>query len=139
MKKRVLLLILCTCIIMGTAQIPVTATPPKMEGIQPYWINTSSISLTMSYSSGKVNWVGQIVGYSGTTRIAATYMLEKKGSDGSYTYVASWPNLQTYSSILISSDSATGTAGTYRLSVAAIVVRNGFTETVTDSLEKTLP
>lgn len=140
MKSRVLLLILCTCIMLGTVHIPLTAAAPNIaSGIQPFWVNVANVSLSMSYSSGKINWVGQIKGLSGTNSIVASYTLEKKGSNGGYTFVDSWQNLKSSSSILISNGSTSGTAGTYKLTVSITVTRNGVTETVTDSLEKSLP
>jgi hypothetical protein len=92
----------------------------------------------MSYSGSSVSWGGQVWGNSNTASIKATYKLEKKNSDGSYSTVTTWANLSTVSDLLISSGSASAAKGIYKLTVTAVVTStSGVSETVSDSLEKT--
>lgn len=104
---------------------------------QPQWVNVSDIILTMNRDGGTVNWTGEINGYSGTTKISATFTLEKRNSSGKYEYVDSWTTSST-NTYLYKAASKTAAKRTYRLSVTATVTRSGITETVTDSLVKTL-
>jgi hypothetical protein len=102
--------------------------------VTPDWINVNNISLDMFFSNGTVSCVGIISGAAGTTNIAATFTLEQRTSSG-WSFVKSWDR-STTSSTLIFSDSASGSSGnTFRLSVVAVVIRNGVSETVRTSVE----
>lgn len=137
MRETFLSAIVSICLIFCVS-VPAVAFASDGGNIyQPQWVNVSDIILTMNYSGGAVNWTGEINGYSGTTNISATFTLEKRNASGKYEYVDSWyaSSTKTY---LYKAASKTGAKGTYRLSVTAAVIRSGVTETVTDSLVKTL-
>lgn len=91
--------------------------------ITPFWTNTSSVTVSISFS--------------GTTKITADFVLERKNSNGTYTVVKTFPTKTTNSASLRFSDTATITTGyTYRLSLSATVTRNGTNETVSGWVEK---
>lgn len=109
MRKTFLSAIVSICLIFCVS-VPAVAFASAGDNLcQPQWANVSSIFLTMNYSGGAVNWTGEINGYSGTTK--------------TYLYKAA---------------SKTAAKGTYRLNVTANVTGSSGTETVTDSLVKTL-
>lgn len=137
MKKSLFAAIVSICLIFSMS-VPAVAFASDGGGIyQPQWVNVSSILLTMGYSGGAVNWTGEIKGYTGVTSISATFTLEKKNASGQYEYVDSWTASST-KTYLYKAASKTTARGTYRLSVSATVKGSSGTETVTDSLVKTL-
>ncbi|MCL2083311.1 MAG: hypothetical protein FWH04_08790 [Oscillospiraceae bacterium] len=101
------------------------------------WANVSSVNLGLSFSGTTATCSGSITGYSGTTKITATYVLRRKNSNGTYTVVKTFPTQTVNGSTLRFSGTASITTGyTYRLTVTATVTRNGTNETVTNWLEK---
>lgn len=102
--------------------------------IGPLWNDTIKPNLWLSIQGSTVNCDGTIKGLTGTTKIDATFRLEKKGWFG-WSEVNSW-NRTSYSDYLSFSGSAGAESGaTYRFSVVAAVTRNGRTETVSSSVE----
>lgn len=137
MKKSFVAAIVSICLIFSLG-VPAVAFASDGGSIyQPRWANVSDILLTMDYSSGAVNWTGEITGYSGVTSISATFTLEKKNASGSYGYVDSW-TVSSTKTYLYKAASKTTARGTYRLRVTATVKGSSGTETMTDSLVKTL-
>jgi len=137
MKKTLLSAIVSICLIFCVSVPPVAFASDGDNPYQPQWDNVSKINLTMNYSGGAVNWAGEIEGYSGVTKISATFTLEKRNASGKYEYVDSWAASST-KAYLYKEASKTASRGTYRLSVKATVTGSAGTETVTDSLVKTL-
>jgi len=137
MKKTLLSAIVSIGLIFCVSVPAVAFTSGEDNPYQPQWDNVSKITLTMNYSGGAVNWTGEIEGHSGVTKISATFTLAKKNTSGQYEYVGSWSesSSKTY---LYKAASKTAARGTYRLSVTATVTGSAGTETVTDSLVKTL-
>ena len=127
MKKRLLSALLCTIMIFTAIAIPAQAR----------WTNCASIELAMTYSNGIVTWTGSILGHSDTTKITASYTLEKLGSNGQYTLVGQWTNLNTTRSILNSSGTVSGTSGTYRLKMTGTVQTATYSEPISSTLVKT--
>lgn len=110
----------------------------KTSTIVPFWVNVSSITLSMTYSGGAVQWRGIVQGKANTANINANFRLEKQNSNGSYVLVDTW-TASTTTTKLDKSASVVGSRGTYRLTVTATVKStSGVSETVTDSLVKTL-
>jgi hypothetical protein len=139
-SKRIIAAILCCLCLLGAARTGLVAAEASdgTSGFQPYWSTLSTITLSLSYSGGKVNWGGSISGNSNVTSINATYTLYRLNANNAYTYVNSWNNYgsQTY---LNSSGSQTAAAGTYRLTVeVTATTSSGTTESVSSSLSKTL-
>ncbi|MDR3277223.1 MAG: hypothetical protein LBT12_00470 [Oscillospiraceae bacterium] len=133
MKKRVLAAIMSVLIILGVVGIPAIAA--LNVPVQPYWVNTKSITMNMEYSNGAVNWVVIITGNTGATT-TATVTLSKQNANGTYTTVGAWPNLSSATATLAAS--CIGAKGTYKLSVVGMVTSSaGIAENISDSLVKT--
>ena len=144
MKKKVSIVVLCVCLVVGVVGLSPSATaaelPPYM-GIDPFWDNTASISLIMSFSNGRITSEGTVIGQNGTTGITASFTLSRQNANGTFTVVDTWSavNNSTMTMFLSSSrTTANQTAGTYRLSITTRVTRNGTTETVSESHTMTL-
>lgn len=128
MKKRIFTALLCLIMVFSIFSIPAQAR----------WTNCASISLGISYSNGTVSWTGRIEGNSDTTKITANYTLEKLGSDGKYAVVDTWTGLSTTTrTILNSSGSASGTSGTYRLTLSGTVQSATYSEPISSSVVRT--
>jgi len=144
MKKRILSTLLGICMILSLVQMPAfAATDPDTtritnDGNQLRWSNTATITLNMSYSRGTISWSGSVLGKSDVTKISVTYTLYKQNSNGSYSKVDSWTDSTTSSTILVSSGSATGTAGTYKLTISGTVTAPGGSESVSTDIVKSL-
>lgn len=99
--------------------------------IMPLWANTSDISLSLSFSSGTAMCSGLIIGKPGTTKINATFYLQIKNMNGTFSTVKTWSGLTSNNVFLTFSGTNSVTSGqTYRLRCDAIITRNGSTETV---------
>lgn len=96
----------------------------------PYWQHTKSAKVAVSFSSGTAYVSGLVEGFTGTNKIHATFTLEKKNANGSYTNVAIWSSPLTYGDTLAFSDQCAVSRGNFRVSVNANVTRNGTTENV---------
>jgi hypothetical protein len=140
MKKCVIGFLLCLLITINGTPISSVANAVSADiSISPLWVTLTTLTLNMTYSSGQVNWTGMLSGNSSTTAsITATYKLEKRNTNGSYSLVQTWSGFSTTGTYMLSSGSKTTSTGTYRLTVTAQVRNNsGNTETVTDNLIKT--
>lgn len=138
-SKRLIAAALCCLCLLGSAQAAsaVAYASDQQEGIQPFWTTLSTIILSMTYSGGQVNWGGSISGNSNVVSISTTYTLEKRNSNGSYSFVDDW-NDSGAATYLDSSGSKTTAKGTYRLTVdITAVTSSGAVETASNSLTKT--
>lgn len=119
--------------------VPITAQAAAPVGIMPLWTNTFSASASLQISSGTASCSGSVIGFSGTTRITATFTLERKNTNGTFSAVKTWSGLSSNSATLTFSGTHTVSSGTYRLKGTAVVTRNGTSETVTaESAERTV-
>lgn len=135
MKKRLITAILSVFILFGTIGTPLVAHADAP--VQPFWTNTSNITLNMSYIGNGVTWAGEISGKSGTTAIDVTFTLTKKNASGTYTYANSW-DYSTTNAHLTATDTYIGTKGSYKLEVSGTVTNSaGVDEYITKSLSKT--
>ena len=137
MRKRVAILLVCVCLVIGVVGISSTAAAvdfPYM-GIDPFWTNTASIRLDMNLSNGNIISNGSVTGQNGTTGISATFTLSRQNANGTFTVVDTWSATHGASTMILTSSRTTAgqSAGTYRLSVTSRVTRNGTTETVSES------
>jgi hypothetical protein len=137
-RKRLIAAALCCLCLFSVAQTTgVVAAAADSSGIQPFWTTISTIALSMTYSNGKVNWGGSISGNSNVASISATYTLEKRNSNGTYTFVDDW-NVSGAKTYLDSSGSKTASTGTYRLTVSVTAVTtSGTSENASNNLVKT--
>lgn len=104
-----------------------------MITISPQWDNVNNIDLYLYFENSKANCSGLIRALSGTTKIAATFKLERKTSIG-WTHVKSWIKSSSTSSLSFFETYAVSSGYTYRLSLTANVTRNGLTETISTSI-----
>ena len=102
--------------------------------ISPKWVNTNDITLDLYFDSGEACCSGMIRALSGTTRINATFKLERKNSSG-WAFEESWSQSSNTNSLSFYDTEAVSLGYTYRLSVTADVTRYGETETVSTSVE----
>lgn len=140
MKKRLIAAALCCLCFVCTAQAVLAAASASttQDNIQLLrWTNITSIIMSMSYSGGEVEWGGRISCVAGTSSVEATYTLERRDQNGSYSLVDSWDDSGT-SRFLNSSDSAAAEKGTFRLTVSVTATKSDTVETASDVLVKTL-
>ncbi|MDF2486139.1 MAG: hypothetical protein K0R46_2307 [Herbinix sp.] len=122
--------------ISAQAQMPSTALQ-GIEGdvsISPQWTNVNDITLDLYFENGEAGCSGKIRALSGTTKISATFKLERKISSG-WALEKSWGQSSSTDSLSFFGTDAVLPGYTYRLSVTADVTRNGMTETVSTSVE----
>jgi len=115
---------------------PVRATISDGQ-ITPYWTNTSSINLYLSFTSSTANCSAIVRGKTGTTKITGTATLARKNTNGTYTIVKTWSGLSTNSNELIFNESYSVSSGyTYKLTINATVYMGSNGENVSSSVEK---
>jgi hypothetical protein len=115
----------------------VTAASNGWIPIQPYWTNTDSVTVGLTFSGNTANCVASVRGMTGTTKIKATLKLEQKiGS--TYYSVNTWTKSVSSTILDFSETYSVSSEFTYRLTVTAEVLRNGTTETVSVWTEKSL-
>ena len=132
--KTVRITAFAVAVLMVCAVCPPTgiaANNEVMPNIQRRWANTDQISMALDVSGTTATCGSKILGNPGTTKIVATFVLERK-SGSTYTNVKTWPTKTVSGEVLRFSDTYTLTkSGTYRFSVSAVVTRNGTSENVT--------
>ncbi len=139
--KKVISSVLLLCIVFTLAVTPVFAEMgiptngvATSSNVTPRWVNTVSIGPRMSPSTGTYGC--SIVGLSGTSNTTATAILYEKGFFG-YSEVARVSN-STNSNVLMMSGSYSFKSGkNYLLSISGTVTKDGYAESVSDSLELT--
>ncbi len=102
--------------------------------ISPRWTNVNDITLDLYFENGKANCSGKIRALSDTTKISATFKLERKTSSG-WTLEKSWSQSSSTNSLSFFNTHAVSSGYKYRLSVTADVKRSSVTETVSTSVE----
>ena len=100
------------------------------------WANASRVAVDLSFDGGKAECTGIVYGKSGTTKISATFTLERKNANGTYTHVTSWYTSTSGLSLNFFEATSVSSGYTYRLKVSASVTCNGTTETVSTSVER---
>jgi uncharacterized membrane protein HdeD (DUF308 family) len=129
-------------LLQGVPVMAQASTDPVQEiingdneiGITPCWQNVNSVSLNISLSNGTVGCVGIINAVTGTTSIVAKFTLERQTLFG-WSTVETWDDSISGTRLVFSGTAPGSTGNTYRLSVTAVVVRNGLSETVSTSAE----
>ncbi len=134
-KKTVslLLVLLLLCSVGDTALAAgngYVSEPPGYDyGV--LWINTASVSVSLSFDGSEALCGACVIGVTGTSEITGTAVLARKNSNGTYTTVKTWSNLSAEDDILVFDGSWYVTTGyTYRLTFTTTVYRNGTGETV---------
>ena len=143
MKKRVAAAVLCL-LLLTFGNVYAFANPfrPIMEPervieIQPFWSNIASMSVTLSFHSGRGELSAHVTGQPGTERITANVVLDRQNADGSFTHVQTWHNINNIPGIpSVLSWGATHwviRGHNYRITLNANVTRHGFTESASIS------
>jgi hypothetical protein len=97
-------------------------------------MNVASVTVGLSFNSGKGALTGSVVGYTGATQITGNAVLERLNSNGTYTQVASWNNLYASGNMLFFSETYYVSRGyTYRLTLTTTTYIKGVGETVSGS------
>lgn len=102
--------------------------------VSPQWTNVNDITLDLYFENGEAGCSGKIRALSGSTKISATFKLERKISSG-WAFEKSWSQSSSTNSLSFFGTDAVSSGYTYRLSVTADVTRSGVTETVSTSVE----
>lgn len=128
MKRKLLAIILCIGILGVAIGAPIA---------QARWTHLRSMTLNLSRSNNTVTSSTTIMGQSGTTRISASFILERV-VNGQYQQIDTWTASSNSTSLTNTRETSNCPSGIYRLRVTAIITRNGTTETVPDSLVRAL-
>jgi len=135
--KKKLMSILLVLIVL-TSSMTTYAAPNILKSkvdIQPFWENASKVTVDLSIKDGKAVLSSVINGYSGVNKITANAVLERLNTNGTYTVIEQWDNLSIDSGKLTWTATRYVTKGyTYRLTLTAIVYKNGVGETVSGSM-----
>jgi|CZCB01.1.fsa_nt_gi hypothetical protein len=122
--------------ISANAQVPfnVYQGTEGVTDISLQWTNVNDITLDLYFEDGEAGCSGEIRALSGTTKISATFTLERK-SGTTWILEKSWSRSSNTNSLSFFGTDAVMAGFTYRLSVTANVTRNGVTETVSTSVQ----
>jgi len=127
MRKRI------TGILLAVLILSIAATTVYAATMSPRWINTQSMTLSLSFSGGQANAASIINGNRNTASIVATYSLQERVGN-TWVTVHTWPTVTSDSMRLGFTGTASATSGrTYRLFVTATVTNtSGVSETITN-------
>ena len=105
--------------------------------IEPLWDNTLHVTVGLLINNnGRATMSGSVIGHAGTTSITVNAVLERANSNGTFTHIASFNNIQVEGDIWVWERPHYVARGhDYRLTLTATVVRNGTSEVV--SLSRT--
>lgn len=123
------LLFSMTGVVNAKTNLTPAVQPPV--AIQPYWSQTSAITIGLSFDGGKGTLSYSVLGNSGTTKITGVAVLERLNSNGTYSTVYTWTGISINSDYLPwNSTYYVSTGYTYRFTFTCTVYRNGTTETI---------
>ena len=128
--KIVFSILIALCAVLCLAM---SISAASANAAKPYYSETQSVTLSLTFSSEGAACYGNILGKPGTTTIdKCTFTLK----DSKGTTVKTWSDLSSTGATLIFSKTASAvTQGEiYSLSVTATVHRNGNSEKVSDSI-----
>jgi hypothetical protein len=104
-------------------------------GISPMFINVMRVDLGLTFSGTTANCSGVIEALPGTSEITATFTLQRRESNGTYTNIRHWVQGADGNVLRFSGTHPITTGHTYRLSMTARVIRNGVFEFISDRVE----
>lgn len=144
MKMRVGSLLATSLLIIGGTTIQAQAatheaimsepTEKSIVAPAPSWQHVSAISVGLQFNNGRGTLSASVIGLTGTTNINGSIVLEQLNANGTYTHVTSWNNLRASGNIFLwGTDFYVARGYTYRMTVTATVVRNGTSETISQS------
>lgn len=126
--QKIASFILAFAIVMMTLSVPIIVSAQPAGGATPYYMNVSSIYSSLSFSGRSGECIGAISALSGSTISATLTLYKKVGS--SWSYVTSWSQSSSSSSLTISGYYTVSSAGIYRVVINGTVTRNGNSESV---------
>jgi hypothetical protein len=127
MKNRIISILLIALTLISILCFSINAAD-----ISPYWINTSSVTCNLMFSSDTGYISASVVGQSGTSRIESTVTVYRK-TGTIWIYVDSW-NKNENSEYISITGVFTGASGvTYKAVITANVIKGGVSEPVTAS------
>jgi hypothetical protein len=136
--KKTLVLLLAA--VMMLCSLPVTSsasTPGDAGPAISYWINTSTVTVNILFGRASAINKVDIDALSGSSIEADIYLYAVDG--GSKSLVESWLDETSGSTLSFSESCPVNSGCIYRLEVEAVVTRNGRSETITSSAERTAP
>lgn len=101
--------------------------------ISPQWVNVNDVNLKIDFENGEAYCSGKTRAVSGTTKISATFNLEKKTSLG-WMLEKTWSKSSSTDTLLFFGTYPVSAGYTYRLSATIDVTRNDVVETVNTSV-----
>jgi len=120
--------------IITYADLSATDIKPSYESIMPLWLNFEMLSADMTINNGRAEMSGFIIGNVGTTSITVNAVLERINPNGTATRIDSWSNLRVNSDIWTWERAHMVARGhEYRLTLNAVAVRNGVSESTSVS------
>ena len=135
MKKRIVAAACLVAVCVSLMALPISASAAankQDEQAGTRWLNTSVVTLGITFSSGTAYCDGVIIGQQNVSKIVATFTLLKKGSNGINTAHYSWAAVTVKDFWLSFSGNCSVSTGQYRLQVSAVVTNtSGVSETVT--------
>lgn len=138
-KKKLMSVLFVVFIILASSATAYAASNVSgiQESIQPFWQNTSDVTICLSITDGKAVLSTVVDGYSGVNKITGIAVLERLNSNGTYTEIERWDNLSSNSWELNWTATRYVTKGyTYRFTITATVYKNGVGETVSGSISR---
>ena len=135
MRKVIACIILLS--LLGGANVTALAGNERNLSVTRY-TNISSIDMQLTFKGTTAKCICVIEGLSGTTNITATFALQRKEANGTYTTIITWPTVSVSGATLRFSETYTIAYGyAYRFTLTTSVTRNGTTETVSVNVENT--
>jgi len=144
--KRAIIMVIVFAITLSMSVITTSAGTSNQQAasngiieIEPFWVNTNSIVLGITYSGTTASCSGRIRGNSNVNSITATFTLRRVNSNGTLTTVRTWSGLSSNTSSLNFSGthSSVSSGQTYRLDVTAtLTTTSGVRETVSQSFTR---
>ena len=116
----------------------INAENSKQRYVTPCWVNTSSIATTINRVNGICNWSVTTIGYSGTTKIKGYFILYYKNTNGTYSYLDTWEASSSSSLLYAQGSYSSAKSGTYKISYTLEIIKNGYTEYISNYFEKTV-
>lgn len=105
------------------------------EEMPPIWYNISLQTVHLNIASnGMASMTSSTLGKAGATQITATYLLERKNPDGSWTFIKAWTGSSNNDRLHWTQNHFVARGYTYRLITTGRVTRNGIHETFSESI-----
>lgn len=106
--------------------------------VVPFWQNVSLVTVCLSFDGSKGSLDGYVFGQQWVTSITVNAVLERLNADGTYSHVNSWNGMTANDKNFFWDTTYYVAKGhTYRLTLTATAVGNGYSETISLSKSAT--